>query len=93
MKSSTKLPRSATATGAVLALALVAAFAMSAQAAYMTARSTSTARSVVMHLCRRSAVPIITITDINGALAVRNSDALGTELQLNACLHFSPPLS
>ncbi|MHB1083037.1 MAG: hypothetical protein ACYC67_26830 [Prosthecobacter sp.] len=53
MKSSTNLSRTVTVTGAVLALALVAAFAMPAQAAYVTDKATSTARAAVMHLCQR----------------------------------------
>lgn len=53
MKTSMNLSRTATVTGAVLALALVAAFAMPARAAYVADKATSTARAAVMHLCQR----------------------------------------
>jgi hypothetical protein len=53
MKSFTKLSRTATVTGAVLAVALVATIAMPAQAAYVGEKTVSTARTAVMHLCQR----------------------------------------
>ena len=53
MKSFTKLSRTATVTGAVLAVALVATIAMPAQAAYVAEKTVSTTRAAVMHLCQR----------------------------------------
>jgi hypothetical protein len=53
MKSSKNLSRTATVTGAALAVALVATVAMPAQAAYVAEKTVSTARAAVMHLCQR----------------------------------------
>lgn len=53
MKSSTKLTRTATWSGAVLLIAIVTAFAMPAQAAYVGEKVTSTAKAAVLHVCER----------------------------------------
>ena len=53
MKSFTKLSRTATITGVVLAVSLVATVAMPAQAAYVAEKTVSTAHTAVMHLCQR----------------------------------------
>lgn len=53
MKSTMKLRRTATWTGAVLVFATMAAFAMPAQAAYVGEKVTSTARKAVSMMCER----------------------------------------
>ncbi len=48
-----KLRRTATISGAVLVLAIIAAFAMPAQAGYVADKALSTSRAVMGHLCQR----------------------------------------
>lgn len=53
MKPSMKLHRTATLSGTVLVLAIITAFAMPVQAAYIADKATTAARATVMHLSQR----------------------------------------